>query len=178
MKKEEHDLWTNWTNLAGSSHTSSSCGRRTTAFRGARRSWSCFLMFVPRFVSDPVGQAFFFIEIDAFCLFVYSSFLQCVLVLDFQCILMCLSPHRVFPVLWPWKSGTWPWDFGTVFGLWDCRSWAVFSFRFGWPESGLHATVFRSEHCSAFCFLCKKLFKNWLIRLKMFVSQSTTKLYN
>jgi hypothetical protein len=47
--------------------------------------------------------------------------------------------------------------------------WAVFSSGFGWPDSG---------HRSNFYFLCKKLFKNWLIRFKMFVSQSITKLCN
>jgi hypothetical protein len=38
----------------------------------------------------------------------------------------------------------------------DILSWtnitAVFRSRKGWPESALHATVFLSEHCSAFCF--------------------------
>jgi hypothetical protein len=33
----------------------------------------------------------------------------------------------------------------------------VFSSRFGWPESELRATVFRSEYCSAFCFLVQKI---------------------
>jgi hypothetical protein len=47
---------------------------------------------------------------------------------------------------------------------------AVFSSRFGTPESGLRDTVFRSEHCSAFYFLVQKIVQKWLIRLKMFVS--------
>jgi hypothetical protein len=34
---------------------------------------------------------------------------------------------------------------------------AVFSSRFGTPESGLRDTVFRSEHCSAFYFLVQKI---------------------
>jgi hypothetical protein len=55
--------------------------------------------------------------------------------------------HTHNTLLTPFKKNT----------LLTSSSRAVFSCRFGTANLGLRATVFRSEHCSAFCFLVQKI---------------------
>ena len=61
---------------------------------------------------------------------------------------------------------------GCTFG---CRTWAAFRWR---RNRRLYSAWGDGKHCSSFVCICELLSKHWLIRLKIFVSQSSTKLCN